>query len=66
MEKQKKLKHFIEDDFSFSDNQKVYWTKREEDAVVELGGDVLRVLQGGPAHELLRLGIAAGLHVDAG
>jgi len=30
-----KLKHFIEDDFSFSDSQKVYWTKQEEDAVVE-------------------------------
>lgn len=29
------LKKFIEEDFSFNDSQKVYWTKEEEDAVVE-------------------------------
>ena len=33
--KSEKLKHFIEDDFSFSDSQKFYWTKQEEDSVVE-------------------------------
>jgi len=31
----KNLKQFIEEEFSFSENQKVYWTRKEEDAIVE-------------------------------